>query len=125
MAYDSRHRSVFAMARRCSLFAALLALLALFGGADSWRAKSPCPAAVPCVVASDDAPMVIDDIAAIVALADDASSDGSLTASDEKAAKDAAGIARRLFATAAVVAATVPDRQRRTLFPLKRGPPHG
>lgn len=125
MAYDSRHRTAFAITRRCGLFVALLALFALFGGADSWRATIHCSTDAPCVVASDDAPVVTGDIAAIVELSDDVSSDGPVDPSDDKTYKDAAPADRFLFAAAVVAAATVPDRQRRTLFPDKTGPPHG
>ena len=123
MTYDSRHRSAFAIIRRCGLFVAALLLLVLFGGADAWRTAIHCSTDSPCVVTSDDVPAVTGDMAAIVELSDDVSSDGPVNPSDKKAHKDAAAAARRLFAMGVIAPAAIPDRQWRARFPDKTGPP--
>lgn len=122
MAYYSRNRSGYAIVRS-SLLAAAVALLALFTSADSWRAALHCSTDSPCIAASDDLPVATGDIAAIVELSDDLPSDGSIHASDDHADKDASAADQILFAANAVTTAATPDRQWRTLFPDKTGPP--
>jgi hypothetical protein len=123
MAYDYPHRIARAMTRSGGLLAAILVLLALFVGAESWRNSTPCSTAAPCIVASDDMPEASGDIVAIVELSDDMSSDGPFSPSDEKAYKEAVAADRLFFAVAAIAVAAVLDRQRRTLYPDKTGPP--
>lgn len=110
------------MTRCGGLLVAVVVLLALFVGAESWHASGHCSTAA-CIVASDDMPEVSGDIAALVELSDDMSSDDPVNPSDEKAYKDATVTDRLLFAVATVAAATVFDRPWRTLYPDKTGPP--
>lgn len=123
MTYYYWRRILYDTVRSYGLLVAAFALLALFVGAESWRASIHCSAAAACVVASDDVPDVSGDIAAIVELSDDMSSDDPLSSPDEKAYKDTAASERLLFAAPAVAAAAILDRQWRTLYPDKTGPP--